>query len=136
MDITGLMAEYVNAEGVRKEEIAQKIAGQFMLLSPAEQEQVQAVFLKNLKNEVDETKELVKELDLRKTLDKVSRYISMSYISKEFFGKSRQWLNNRIKGNVVNGRPARFTEVELKKLSTALDMLSAEIKETSLQLNN
>lgn len=38
----------------------------------------------------------------------------MSYIAEHYFGKSRQWLYQRINGNIVNGKPADFTPDELK----------------------
>jgi hypothetical protein len=58
----------------------------------------------------------------------------MSYIAKNYFGKSRQWLNNRIKGNMVNGKPADFTTGELNKFSSILCEISEEINDTALRI--
>jgi hypothetical protein len=63
-----------------------------------------------------------------------SRAIIPESIAKKFFGKSRQWLNNRIKGNKVNGKSASFTADELNRFSSALLELSGELKNTALRI--
>ena len=63
------------------------------------------------------------ELDARiikKKLGNVSDAISMSYIAKNYFGKTKTWLYQRLNGNKVNGREARFTETEARQLQEAL----------------
>jgi hypothetical protein len=58
-------------------------------------------------------KSAIEELNLKTELERISEFVSMAYIAGKIFGKSRQWLNNRIKGNWVNGIPATFTDNEL-----------------------
>lgn len=63
------------------------------------------------------------ELDARiikKKLGNVPDAISMSYIAKNYFGKTKTWLYQRLNGNKVNGREARFTETEARQLQDAL----------------
>ena len=51
----------------------------------------------------DETDEFL----LKDKLKEVSKIVSISYIAKEYFGKSRSWLHQRINGNIVNGHPIK-----------------------------
>jgi hypothetical protein len=55
--------------------------------------------------------------------------ISLSYIAKTYFNKSRSWLNQRINGNTVNGVQAKFSQEELRTLDFALKDLSAKLAE-------
>ena len=64
-------------------------------------------------------------------LDRVLDFASMSYIAKNYFGKTRQWLYQRVNGNIVNGKSADFTPDELNTLSIALSELGDIMKETS-----
>lgn len=52
------------------------------------------------------------ELTVRQQLADISGFISLSYIAKNYFGKSKQWLNNKINGCIVNGKPSKFTDDE------------------------
>ena len=55
--------------------------------------------------------------------------ISLSYIAKTYFNKSRSWLNQRINGNTVNGMQAKFSQEELRTLDYALKDLSEKLAE-------
>jgi hypothetical protein len=134
MDIKKIISEYSNASEKEKKEIEKRISIEFSALSDEEKKEVQNVFLRSLDNKIDEAKKLIEEIDLKLELERVSKYVSMAYIAENFFGKSRQWLNNRIKGNLVNGRPAKFTSDEINKFSSALIQISGEIKDTALHI--
>ena len=69
--------------------------------------------------------------DQLQTLEKVLPFASMSYIAQHYFGRTRQWLYQRINGSAVNGRPANFTADELNTLSLALSELGDIMKDTS-----
>jgi hypothetical protein len=63
------------------------------------------------------------ELDARRIREKlgtVPEAISMSYVAKNYFGKTKTWLYQRLNGNKVNGKEARFTESEARQLQEAL----------------
>lgn len=53
--------------------------------------------------------------------------LSCAAISKRFFNRSRAWFTQRLNNNIVNGKPASFTEEELIKLSFALREICYEI---------
>jgi hypothetical protein len=134
MDIRQIISDYHKASKSVKAKMEKQIANGFSLLSEEEKKEVQNIFLESREDTIREGKEALKELKLKKELEQVSQYVSMSYIAQNFFGKSRQWLNNRIKGNSVNGKPAAFTGEELKQFSVALNQISGEIKDTALRI--
>lgn len=76
------------------------------------------------------------ELGIAAKLDPITQYVSISYISTRFFGRSRAWLHNKLNGNLSNGKPSSFTPEELEKLKKALDVISNEIKEAAYKLSS
>jgi hypothetical protein len=68
-------------------------------------------------------------------LDNVTNAISLSYIAKTYFGKSKAWLYQRLKGYNVNGTPAKFTDEERKTFIDALHDLSRRIEDTALKFS-
>ena len=65
-------------------------------------------------------------------LGQVSEIISLSYIARTYFKKSRQWLNQRINGGIVNGKPAKFTDEQLVIFNNALRDISQKIGSVNL----
>lgn len=93
---------------------------------------------KGIKNTVNACNEFISKADeiiLREKLGELPEAISFSYIAKKYFGKSRNWLYQRINEYTVNGKRARFTEIERKTFTDALDDISNMIRTTSLNLN-
>ncbi|GHT04862.1 hypothetical protein AGMMS49525_11700 [Bacteroidia bacterium] len=56
--------------------------------------------------------------------------ISVSYLAKNYFNKSPQWFYQRLNGNSVNGKPAKFTPNELMKLRDSLTDISTKINQS------
>ena len=54
-------------------------------------------------SQLKETNERAQDELVRNRLKSVLPAISLSYIAKTYFNKSRSWLNQRINGNTVNG---------------------------------
>ena len=69
---------------------------------------------------------------IRQQLGEVPEILSMSYIAKTYFGKSRTWLYQRINGNKVNGKPAYFTRSERKQLQDALQDIGRKLSAITL----
>ena len=69
---------------------------------------------------------------IRQQLGDVPDILSMSYIAKNYFGKSRTWLYQRINGNKVNGKPAYFTRSERKQLQEALHDIGKKLSAITL----
>jgi hypothetical protein len=92
-------------------------------LSEEEQKSVVARQLDSIHAVLDGVRANNEELDariIRKKLGNVPDAISMSYIAKNYFGKTKTWLYQRLNGNKVNGKEARFTETEARQLQDAL----------------
>ncbi len=73
-------------------------------------------------------------LVLKAKMQEILPALSLSFIAKEYFQKSRQWISQRLNGNCVNGKPAQFTEAELETLKFALDDLSKKIGSAGISL--
>jgi hypothetical protein len=73
-------------------------------------------------------------LALKSRLAEISPAVSWVYIAKKYFDKSDSWLYQRINGNIVNGKPATLTPVELETLKFALGDLSQKLGSLSISL--
>lgn len=60
-------------------------------------------------------------------LGEIGDMINLSYIAKKYFKKSRAWLSQRVNGNLVNGKPCRFTPAELDTFNAALRDMSERL---------
>lgn len=78
--------------------------------------------------------EIAEDLSIRMQLEEISDFINLSAIARHYFGKSKDWLYQRINGNRVNGKEATFTPDEIKRFNTALADLSAKLGSVRLQL--
>lgn len=76
------------------------------------------------------------ELELICSLKKVFEIVPSSYIAKRFFGKSRSWLSNKLKGNLSNGKPSKFSDSEYQTLINAMEQMSSEISQASQGLKH
>ena len=86
--------------------------------------------IENVKVVLEGVKANNEELDARRIREKlgtVPEAISMSYIAKTYFGKTKTWLYQRLNGNKVNGKEARFTEEETRQLQAALHDLGQRL---------
>src|SRR5574344_2528330 len=82
---------------------------------------------KQISSGLDDVIEELRAENIRKKLGDLPEAISISYIAKNYFGKSRQWLYQRINGNTVNGKEAHFSEAEVQQLETALRDLGTKL---------
>lgn len=76
--------------------------------------------------------EEIKELSVRVQIENVAEMISLAYIARHYFSKSRSWLMQRINGYTVNGKKATFTTDELETLNRALQDVSKRIGAISI----
>ena len=42
-------------------------------------------------------------------LNELADFLSVGQISKKYFGKTPSWLYHKLKGDIINGKPAQFT---------------------------
>jgi phosphorylcholine metabolism protein LicD len=136
MDIKKLIQEMNNAttEDERKQ-IEEKINNSFSSLTADEQQAVRDAFVKIVDDRLQDASELIKKTDVFLAMHEISKYVSLSRIAKDYFGKSREWLYQRINGYNVNGKPAVFTDDERRRLSKALEDISHIAHNTSLKIS-
>ena len=79
-----------------------------------------------------ETADRAEELVLRDKLENILPIVSVSYIAKTYFNRSRQWLYQRINGNMVNGKQAKLTKSEIQTLNTALQDIGKKISSVAV----
>lgn len=72
------------------------------------------------------------ELIARHKMGDITEAISLSYIAKTYFGKSRGWLMQKVNGNTVNGKKAAFTPSESRQMREALQDLSRKLSKAAL----
>lgn len=83
----------------------------------------------------EETDQMLTEITIKAQLAEVSEIISLSYLAKHYFNRSKAWLYQRINGNTVNGRPCRFTPQEIETFNRALQDISKRIGSLTLTTN-
>lgn len=84
-------------------------------------------FSENMLELAGESAGKAEELLVRKRLEEVLPMISISYLSKIYFKRSRQWFYQKLNGNLINGKPARFTAEEIETLNYALKDVSRKL---------
>jgi hypothetical protein len=82
---------------------------------------------KMIKESINESDQNMEEIRLRCHLILNKEIIPVSYIAKNYFKKSKEWLYQRINGNIINGKPAKFTESEIKTFNFALHDVGKKI---------
>ena len=80
------------------------------------------------------TEQKVKELTMAEKFGEITDMVSMAYIAKAYFGKSRSWLAHKMNGDVVNGKTSTFTSDELETLRSALQDMSQKFGSLSLAI--
>ncbi|BBK87886.1 DUF5053 domain-containing protein [Bacteroides uniformis] len=135
-----MKAEFERFKSLSPEErknFKKEMQDKYSKLSEAEKTVYKEASEAGLKATIEACNDFISRADeaiLRDKLGELPEAISFSYIAKKYFGKSRNWLYQRINGYNVNGKKARFTENEFQTFQNALKDISAMINQTSLKL--
>ena len=130
--LDGLLQEFCSLQSSQDEaDFSKKMKSILSNKNEKEKESFAEVFVEGAKEAIVQSESIIKETNLRLTLDNIFPAISWSYIASNYFKKSRSWLHQRINGSVVNGIPAKFTDDEKKILIKALNDLGINIKKTA-----
>lgn len=121
-EIKALKEKFRTAKGKKLEEIDQKME-RLVESNPSE-------FEKKMLSAIRETNNDIEEIVLRNKLEPILPVISVSYLAKQYFDKTPQWFYQRMNGNTVNGKQAKFTGNELATLEYALIDISNKIKQS------
>lgn len=91
-------------------------------------------FTEALESLIHSTAKEVNDLTIAEKMGEATKMISMAYISKTYFGKSRSWLAHKINGNKVNGKIAAFTDEERNTFKHALADMSQKLGSLGVSL--
>lgn len=130
MDLTKLGQCLNNNENYEKELDA-------VLAACVTEEERQAVIdfvTSKIEAQSTEIDSFIEETRIKIQLSEISKMVSLSYIAKEYFHKSRNWLYQKINGSNVNGKPARFTPDEINTLNIALQDIGRKIGSTFISI--
>jgi hypothetical protein len=99
--------------------------------SESEKKEFAKAFHEAGRDAVLHAKKFGSEVTVRLNLENILGIVSMAYIAKEYFHKSKSWFSQKMNGNLKNGKITFFTEEELKTLAFALEDISEKIKGTA-----
>lgn len=83
-------------------------------------------------SQITETNDRAREIVVKEQIKEILPVISLSFVAKEYFGKTKEWLYQRINGNIVNGKPAKFTDEEKMTLNLALKDIAEKLMKISV----
>lgn len=87
-----------------------------------------ADFILNGYKELDEDlQQLDKRISLQEQLEPVKEIVSLSYIAKNYFGKSAAWLQQRIYGYKVRGKVYTLSPKDIETLNFAIQDISKKL---------
>jgi hypothetical protein len=72
-------------------------------------------------------KKTMNEIRFRVFLIENREIIPVAYIARNYFKKSKNWMYQRINGNTVNGKPAKFTSSEIETFNFALQEIGNKL---------
>ena len=87
-------------------------------------------FAESMLDSIRETNREIEDILLREKLNDVLPFISVSNLVKTYFKKTPQWFYQRLNGNTVNGKPAKFSKEEMSTLANALTDISEKLKQS------
>lgn len=76
---------------------------------------------------LDNIEKSVASYTMHERMGTLTEVVNLAYIARHYFGKTRQWLYQRVKGQVVNGKPAAFTEAEEATFIKALNEIGVQL---------
>jgi hypothetical protein len=95
--------------------------------SEKDREEIDRFISSGLHDLTEHVDNVISEIEVKIQLMEISKVVSLSYIAKNYFKKTRQWLYQKINGSPVNGKPAKFTPDEIDTFNYALRDISKKI---------
>lgn len=120
-----LKSRYINASNEQEKELVRK---EIATLCDDDAIKVVSIATEQIQESIDDINGII----VRKQLEEILPFMSLAFIAKKYFGKSRQWLYQRVNGMNVNGKPARFTSQEIDILNSALQEMGKKLLSTKV----
>ncbi|MDR1809431.1 MAG: DUF5053 domain-containing protein [Prevotella sp.] len=121
-------SEWIRASVEERKQIEDAENDFFKSLSESEKAEV----IESASSELSVLHKEADDLYVRKQLSGILPAISVSYIAKTYFNKTPMWFYQRLNGNLIKGKPAKFSSEDLKTINYALQDISKRI--ASIQL--
>ena len=101
---------------------------------PNDKEQIDNYLAKIIDNSIERVDDFIEATKVKMQLMEVTEIVSLSYIAKNYFHKTRTWLYQKINGNKVNGKEASFVKEEINTLNYAIQDISKKLGSTVISL--
>lgn len=129
-----LKEQWIHSTGKEREQADAEMQAFFDSLKPEDnallEEAVNEDFAR-IHKDMEEAHKLAERIAVRRQIETILPFISVSALTKEYFGKSSSWFYQRLNGNTVHGKQVSFTEDELKTLSHALSDMAAKLQQAA-----
>lgn len=76
---------------------------------------------------LDNIENSLADYTMHERLGELTEALNLAYIARNYFGKTRQWLYQRLKGQIVNGKPAAFSKSEEATFINALHEIGQQL---------
>lgn len=76
---------------------------------------------------LDNIEAALKSYTMHQRLGHLTEVINMAYVARHYFGKTRQWLYQRLRGQLINGKPAAFSAEEEATFIKALHDIGLQL---------
>lgn len=119
------------SDGSQKAEIDKEIKSLLDSFSPEDD----ALLAKGVQKDFSRIHKDISDIEeqlVRRQMQEILPIISISYLAKNYFGKSASWFYQRLNGNKVNGKIASFTREEIEILNEALRDISKKVGALSI----
>lgn len=134
-EIDHLLEEFLLLEtDSEREQFRGKIAHTLSRKSKEELQEYADALEGNAQETINQSQLLIDEYNFKQALKDIVPAVTWSYISEEYFQKSRSWFSQRMNGYHVNNKAVSFTDEEIELLSNSLLDLSERIKKCALLL--
>jgi hypothetical protein len=101
---------------------------------PGEKEQIDNYLASIIDESIKRIDDFIEEAKVKMQLMEITEIVSLSYIAKNYFHRTRTWLYQKINGNIINGKPATFTKEEINTLNYAIQDISKKLGSTVISL--
>ncbi len=121
-------------QNMTEEEFSAYVTNYLSTKTQEEKELLSSFLPTTIESNLLQLKDIDNKIAILEQLDGIEDFVKLSKISKEYFGKSKAWIYQRLNEHNIHGKPAKFTDDEKKKLSKALLDLSEKIKTVALKI--
>lgn len=101
---------------------------------PEDKKQISDFIKSFVQESIKEIDKFIGQTKIKIQLAEVSEIVSLSYIARKYFKKTRQWMYQRINGDKVNGKEASFTQEEIAILNAAIQDIAKKLNSKVVSL--